>query len=119
MNRIAEAICRGTMDEGSKQIFVRHFSHCNVETKEELIGTVKHNFISVTAMWKGVDRPIGFCWSVGENQMLANRLKNAVESGAVFCDLEVRTNKFGETYVSATNLILGRKMNANLKHLGY
>lgn len=121
MNNIAAAIYRGKMDSESVALFVKHFSHVNVQVVEDedlkALGIQKH--ISVQPVWRGVDRPIVCGWSVGTDWCLANRLKKAVESGAVFCMLEFLTDKHGETYIGATDLILGRRMNADLKRLGY
>jgi hypothetical protein len=57
---------------------------------------------------------------VGPRHMaLAKRLKKAIEAGAVFTPKGVKKDIYGETYLDYTTHVLGRRMNADLKRLGF
>lgn len=67
-----------------------------------------------------VDRPGGYPWSLRPSHAsLAARLVRAVNDGVVFTDFEIGTDINGQTYLSATNTISTRTMNADLAALGY
>ena len=115
-------IRRGKMDEASRVLFDKHFSNVTIEHKaEDLHNTgVLSEYLSITPIWSGVDRPNVGGWSVGKDDiMLAERLRRAIIAGAAFCDIQILTDKNGQTYVGASNVILGRKMNADLRKLGF
>lgn len=73
----------------------------------------------VEAHWSDVDRPVVHGISTGGNLKLAERLRTAILAGAVYRNPEVRTDNGGKTYVSTTCMVLGRKLNADLKRLGF
>lgn len=77
--------------------------------------------LCVKPFWKGVDRPCVGGWGLPiEARPLAERLKQAIEAGAVHRDPHVETDVEGMTYVASTqNRVAGRTMNADLKRLGY
>lgn len=81
--------------------------------------------LTVVVTWTGapLDRTDGLAWSVGpdspRSRKLAARLVAAVNAGAVFGPAEIRTDVNGRTYVQASARILGRRMNADLKRLGF
>lgn len=76
---------------------------------------------SVTPVWPNVDRPISSSWSVGQNPGLGRRLVNAIEAGVVCTNPKVMTDVNGQTYVSHDGhlRVSGRRMNADLKRLGF
>jgi hypothetical protein len=122
MNSIGEALRRRKMDPKSAALFTKHFSHVNIKLEEQeffAAGVILPERIVVQPIWKDVDRPIVGGWSCGMDTKLAGRLQQAIESGALFCKLEFKTDSSNQTYISATDLILGRTMNADLKKLGY
>jgi hypothetical protein len=67
----------------------------------------------------GVTRPRSYGISCGNNRRLADRLARAVDAGVVMIDPEVRTDIYGGTYVSSTSVVSGKRLNADLKRLGY
>lgn len=73
----------------------------------------------VTAHWAGVERPEVHSISCGQNQKLAQRLADAIASGKVYTDAEVKVDVDGNTYVAATSRVMGRHLNADLKRLGF
>jgi hypothetical protein len=78
--------------------------------------------ISIHVIWDSpnVDRPHTFGWGVGlKHTKLAERLKKAVDAGAVCVTPFVKKDIYGKTYVEAKSNVLGRTMNADLKRLGY
>jgi len=122
MDSLAEALRRGRMDETSAILFAKHFSHVEIkdEPAEEMVpGVAVPRHFVLQPVWKGVDRPVVGGWSVGTDLKLAGRLQRAVESGKVFCMIQFLTDKYEQTYIGATAMILGRKMNADLKRLGF
>jgi hypothetical protein len=72
----------------------------------------------VKVVWPGVDRPSTKGWVLG-NRKTAERLAAAINAGAVFSDPEIRTDRGGQTYVSAHYTILGRTASADLARLGF
>lgn len=84
--------------------------------------TTEPGRIHVNVVWTGValDRPSTGGWGLGANEMkLAQRLKRAIDAGAVLVDPEVKEDVYGQTFVSATSRVLGRRMNADLVRLGF
>lgn len=75
----------------------------------------------VKPIWKGVDRPFVGGWGLPiDARPLAERLKRAIEAGAIHSDARIQTDVDGRTYVETTQIrIVGRTMNADLKRLGY
>ena len=65
-----------------------------------------------------LDRPQSRGWSVKDEKMAA-RLSRAIEAGAVSPNPEVREDVNGETFMSCGVNVMGRRMNADLKRLGF
>lgn len=73
---------------------------------------------SVHPIWADVDRPNVGGWLV-RDERTARRLERALRAGVVYRDPQVHTDVNGQTYVHGTSLVLGRRINADLKRLGY
>lgn len=65
-----------------------------------------------------VDRPRTFGWQVADIYA-AERLAAAINAHRATANETVRFDTDGKTYVSATHLVLGRTMNADLTRLGF
>jgi hypothetical protein len=73
---------------------------------------------TVSPIWAGVDRPDP--GSTGcKTLTLAHRLRQAIEAGAALGPAEVHTDVNGKTYVEAPHKFLARRLNADLKRLGF
>lgn len=72
----------------------------------------------VSPIWHGVDRP-----DVGgtgcTNMTMARRLVRAIEAGAALGPAKVNVDVDGKTYVHAPHKFLARRLNADLKKLGF
>jgi|TARA_R110000824_G_scaffold190282_5_gene371798 hypothetical protein len=66
-----------------------------------------------------VDRPSTYGLSTGKNRKIAERLAAAINAGVAVVDTEVLTDVNGDTYVSGRNQFYGRRLNADLKRLGF
>ena len=82
--------------------------------------------IDVRTVWSAdgvqIDRPEGVGFGLGSRPgaaALARRLKAAIEAGAVFTVPVLRTDVNGRTYVSTGCTVIGRRLNADLRRLGY
>lgn len=77
--------------------------------------------IMVTISWSGaeLDRPSTGGISCGKDMRLANRLAACINAQKAHSSPRVVRDINGRTYVQATCLILGRRMNADLKRLGF
>ena len=76
--------------------------------------------IHVVVTTKVTDRERVYGWALSPKQgALASRLARAVRDGAVLTNPVVKTDVNGKTYVSCDSQILGRRINADLKRLGY
>jgi hypothetical protein len=78
--------------------------------------------VCVETHWNDVDRPFthGFLFDdTLHGRKLAERLITAIRAGVVFVRPTVRTDKYGQTYVEATSMVLGKRANADLRRLGY
>lgn len=73
---------------------------------------------TVGAYWPGVDRPTTGGIAVS-NAKLAARLAAAINAGVVYTDARVATDVNGKTYVAARSMVLGRRLNADLRRLGF
>lgn len=81
-----------------------------------------HPEILVEAHVEGVqvDRPRIMGWSLPPRKRdLAQRLVRAIHAGAVFDDPQVKTDVYDKTYIDARCKVLGRKLNTDLRRLGY
>lgn len=66
-----------------------------------------------------VDRPYTSSTNTGGNKSLALRLQAAINAGVGYENPTIRTDNSGKTYVAASRKFLGRRLNADLKKLGY
>lgn len=73
---------------------------------------------SVHPIWCGVDRPDVGGWMVKDRKM-ADRLTSAILTGAAFERVEYAVDVNGQTYVAARHAVMGKRMNADLKRLGF
>ena len=106
-----------TMDAESRTVFDSHFSHVEVKVETLQEGGAH---LSVAPIWKGVDRPDVGGWGLPlADRRLADRLARAVEAGAAFGCVRRCTDVGGKSYISAGHAVLGRKLNADLRRLGY
>jgi hypothetical protein len=77
----------------------------------------EHGF-KVTPVWAGVDRPRSYSvWVTSEKN--ANRLKAAIFAGVAITVRGILMDVHGQTYADTQNHFLGRRLNADLKRLGY
>jgi len=79
---------------------------------------VHADHFSVFPIYKGVDRPRAAGWSV-RTMRDAQRLKAAIEAGAAITEATVHTDTEGKTFVHGTGHVLGRRLNADLRRLGF
>ena len=76
--------------------------------------------IHVTVTTSVTDRDDVYAWAIpSKHDALASRLARAVQAGVVLTNPVVKTDVNGRTYVSCDSQVLGRRMNADLKRLGY
>ena len=76
--------------------------------------------IHVAVTTKVTDRDDVYAWAIpSKHDALASRLARAVRDGAALTNPVVKTDVNGKTYISVDSQILGRRMNADLKRLGY
>ena len=107
------------MDEASKILFYRHFSHCTI-TESEPDSVTGSKYLVVTPIWNGVDRTNVGGWGVGlKDQVLAERLQRAIISGAAFQQILYTKDVNGKTYICATSGIYAKHLSAELRKLGY
>lgn len=110
---------RGKMDDASRSLFHQHFLCCNIVECAELPGEAARHLL-IEPQWSGVDRPTTGGMAVGiKDRVLAERLQKAIISGAAFCKVERLVDRQGKSYIEATWLVRGRRLNADLKRLGY
>ena len=74
--------------------------------------------VNVAYPFAGVSRPHTYGCSTG-NKVLAERLVRAIEAGVAITGATVRTDVNGNTYVQGTNKFLSKRLNADLRRLGY
>lgn len=93
-------------------------------TKLVAMAVVSREFsrINVDIAWSGakLDRPCtgGFGLRASDGE-LAKRLVAAINAQVVEVDPIVMRDVNGKTYVSSTSRVMGRRMNADLKRLGF
>lgn len=78
--------------------------------------------IHINPIWAGVDRPNTGGWCVpndAKGKKLAKRLAAAIMAGACAKFQKVSTDRNGKTYVSCGHEVIGRRINADLKRLGF
>ena len=76
--------------------------------------------VSTTWEGEGLDRKDGHGYAFALNKTaLAARLVRAINAGVVFVNPELKTDIYGQTYVSASSKVMGKYANADLKRLGY
>lgn len=67
-----------------------------------------------------VDRTRHHAWRLrAGDESLACRLASAVEAGVVFTNFQVLRDIYGKTYLQSNCSVLGRRMNADLRRLGF
>ena len=86
---------------------------------EESRGEFSPAHYSVWPTFSGVDRERSSGWSTGKSRPLANRLAKAIRAGVAIDGLEVLTDVNGKTYVGYRHVVSGRRLNADLKKLGF
>ena len=76
--------------------------------------------IHVTVTTSVTDRERVYGWALSpKQQALAARLARAVQAGVVLKNPVKKTDVNGKTYISVDSQVLGRRINADLKRLGY
>ena len=78
-----------------------------------------HFIVHSTVTNIAVDRPSLHGISTGANRKLAERLVRAIESGRVFSFERIGTDVNGKTYIVSGCKVWGRRLNADLKRLGF
>jgi hypothetical protein len=96
-------------------LFEKHFDHVEVS----LVKDDDREYILVSPIWRGVDRVNTSGTSCGLNQALAERLKRAIEAGAAYPPVEVCVDVNGQTYIRTDHNVMGRRINADLRRLGF
>ena len=78
------------------------------------------NHYIVSADWSsaGVDRPIS-SGTVVNGKKVAERLARAIEDGVAYPYQGILTDVNGQTYVAQGHNVMARRMNADLRRLGY
>ena len=108
------------MDEKSGRTFREKFDRVDVVLDKTLGGAIGVDVVSVIPVWKDVDRPTPFSWALkAKGKKLIQRLKKAIEEGAVYSSVKVLVDSYGKTYVDTTHRVMSRCMSADLKRLGY
>jgi hypothetical protein len=80
----------------------------------------KEDGFEITIDWDAqVDRKNTGGWGVGFNQSLAKRLAAAVDAQKAFEVLGIHTDVDGKTYVSWEFKVFGRRMDTDLRRLGF
>jgi hypothetical protein len=112
-NQEQEQIVNRIGTTNDESVFLERVNVSHVPTTKEMRG-----YWSVSTVWAGVDRAVAD--STGCSTLtLANRLKAAIEAGVALGPAEVRTDVNGKTYVEATHKFFARRLNSDLKRLGF
>lgn len=74
--------------------------------------------VRITWPCANTDRKDGITYA-GLTRDVAERLVIATHAGAIMLNPEIRTDAFGNTFVSATLTLRGRTVNADLTRLGW
>lgn len=74
--------------------------------------------VRITWPCANTDRKDGITYA-GLTRDVAERLVIATHAGAIMLNPQIRTDAFGNTFVSATPTVRGRAMNADLTTLGW
>lgn len=88
----------------------------------EITVSLDESSITVWPYWNGVDRPRGAGWGLRNtpaHRRLAERLKRALEAGAVYRSVTAAVDVNGNTYARTEGHLLGRTLNADLKRIGF
>lgn len=79
--------------------------------------------LSVEPTWDapgGLDRPTSGGYGLRiTHRALADRLAAAMMAGVVYANPTVAVDVNGATYVASTPTVMGRRLNADLRRLGY
>ncbi len=82
-------------------------------------GVIHGGFIVHSTVTLPVDRPTLHGISAGQNRKLADRLARAIDAGAVWTFDRIATDVNGKTFVVADCAVMGRRLHADLKRLGF
>ncbi len=94
-------------------VYLRQVSVTLMPAKD---GTPAH--WSVSPIWAGVDRPDA--GGVGcTTYPMADRLRNAILAGVALGPAKVGTDVNGKTYVHAPHNFLAKRLNADLRKMGF
>jgi hypothetical protein len=74
-------------------------------------------YVTVYAIWDGVDRPRSH--GIQVRTSLAARLERAILDGVVFTDPHIARDVNGQTLVQSPCAVMAKYANADLKRLGY
>jgi len=87
---------------------------------EAIISTNMYGKVEVAVSYPdaGLDRPVGVS-TIVKNMAIARRLAAAINAGVAHTDPVVKTDINGKTYVCDRRNYLGRKLNADLKRMGF
>ena len=94
----------------------------NEPTLKEVTITITDGEIDIQPLWNGVDRPFTFGWMLKDkpsNRKLAERLKKAILAGVILTHPSIQTDIYKKTYVSHNVTVHGRRLNSDLKRLGF
>jgi predicted N-formylglutamate amidohydrolase len=80
--------------------------------------TARRDGISITPVWSGVDRPRSYT-AVVNRQALASRLVAAIRAGKAITVTGIGTDVNNQTYAETENHFLVKRLNADLRKLGF
>ena len=87
----------------------------------EVVGTsagpMLPGYVCVEFHWDGVDRPCSF--GIVCKAQHAPRLEAACKAGVLFKKASIQKDIYGKTYVEASCQVWGKRLNSDLKRLGY
>jgi hypothetical protein len=105
------------MDEASRLLFNQLFVRCDMV---EETGVLSGKNIHISPVWRGVDRPNTGGWGLPMHERkLAERLQRAITSGDAFCEVTLKTDIYGKTYVGAVSALYSKELESDLRKLGY
>ena len=85
---------------------------------EQYGGTPNHYLVSADWSSAGVDRSVS-SGTVVNGKKLAERLARAIEDGVAYPYQGIKTDMDGLTYVAQGHNVMARRMNSDLRKLGY
>lgn len=101
-------------------IGVQLIDHDGSDVATDSYSPYKAGTVTVWTFWGGpqIDRPQGLGY-LCSNRLVAERLRCAINAGVVFTDPTLERDINGKTYVQARSHVLGKRMNADLRRLGF